>query len=200
MLGFSRPTRGGVAKPPHLNSPAKEMMIHPWYRSRLFWLGLPGLVFLLWAWVNSNFVRHTVFLRDSALNSTQGKLLWWGSDSDGTHDVLLDYRTGEVTVATIGPGELYMAGCVFLTTGDVDSEPVEPGEQSWFPVPRWQFVDLNAATWYRLIVLPYWLLTAGYAAILAFGLHRWQRRKLRLLTASSAGGAEPFAPPQHRTA
>ena len=23
-------------------------MIRPWYRSRLFWLGLPGLVFLLW--------------------------------------------------------------------------------------------------------------------------------------------------------
>ena len=25
-------------------------MIRPWYRSRLFWLGLPGLVFLLWLW------------------------------------------------------------------------------------------------------------------------------------------------------
>ena len=26
-------------------------MIRPWYRSRLFWLGLPGLLFLLWAWL-----------------------------------------------------------------------------------------------------------------------------------------------------
>ena len=25
-------------------------MIRPWYRSRLFWLGIPGLVFLLWSW------------------------------------------------------------------------------------------------------------------------------------------------------
>jgi hypothetical protein len=25
-------------------------MIRPWYRSRLSWLGLPGLVFLLWLW------------------------------------------------------------------------------------------------------------------------------------------------------
>jgi hypothetical protein len=28
-------------------------MIRPWYRSRLFWLGLPGLVFLLWVWRDS---------------------------------------------------------------------------------------------------------------------------------------------------
>ena len=183
-----------------LELPRHDMMIRPWYRSRLFWLGLPGLVFLLWAWVNSNFVRHTVFLRDSALNSTQGKLLWWGSDSDGTRIVELDSRTGEVTIGTLGAGEMFFGSCVFPVPGDVDSEPVEPGEQSWFPAPRWQFVDLNAATWYRLIVLPYWLLTAGYAAILAFGLHRWQRRKLRLLTASSAGVAEPFAPPRQRPA
>lgn len=26
-------------------------MIRPWYRSRLFWLGVPGLVFLLWVWI-----------------------------------------------------------------------------------------------------------------------------------------------------
>ena len=28
-------------------------MIRPWYRSRLFWLGVPALVFLLWGWVES---------------------------------------------------------------------------------------------------------------------------------------------------
>jgi hypothetical protein len=28
-------------------------MIRPWYRSLLFWLGLPGLVFLLWGWADS---------------------------------------------------------------------------------------------------------------------------------------------------
>jgi hypothetical protein len=26
-------------------------VIRPWYCSRLFWLGLPGLVFLLWIWL-----------------------------------------------------------------------------------------------------------------------------------------------------
>jgi hypothetical protein len=30
-----------------------QMPLRPFYRSRLFWLGLPGLVFLLWAWVDS---------------------------------------------------------------------------------------------------------------------------------------------------
>ena len=28
-------------------------MIRPWYRSRLFWLGVPGLVFLIWLWADS---------------------------------------------------------------------------------------------------------------------------------------------------
>lgn len=28
-------------------------MIRPWYRSRLFWLGIPGLLFLLWWWLAS---------------------------------------------------------------------------------------------------------------------------------------------------
>jgi hypothetical protein len=159
--------------------------IRPWYRSRLFWLGLPGLLFLLWAWVNSNFIRHILFLPDSTLDSTQGKLLWWASDSDGTHTVALDYRTSEVTVATLDPGERFHSiGCSFFTTGDVASQPVEPGEECWFPAPRWQSADLNAATYYRLAVVPYWLLAGGYAAMLAGGIHRWQRRKIRLLEAS----------------
>ena len=36
-------------------------MTRPFYRSLLFYLGLPGLLFLLWAWVDSNFHRtaHT---------------------------------------------------------------------------------------------------------------------------------------------
>jgi hypothetical protein len=28
-------------------------MMRPFYRSRLFWLGVPGLVFLVWLWVDS---------------------------------------------------------------------------------------------------------------------------------------------------
>lgn len=28
-------------------------MIRSWYRSRLFWLGVPGLVFLVWLWVDA---------------------------------------------------------------------------------------------------------------------------------------------------
>jgi hypothetical protein len=32
-------------------SSRRETMIRPWYRSRLFWLGLPGLLFMLWLWL-----------------------------------------------------------------------------------------------------------------------------------------------------
>lgn len=36
-------------------------MIRPWYRSRLFWLGLPGLAFLLWAWRDSSTFSSGLF-------------------------------------------------------------------------------------------------------------------------------------------
>ena len=42
------------------------------FRSRAFWLGVPGLVFLLWAWGDSlRTVREAYFYR-------QGLLLWHG--------------------------------------------------------------------------------------------------------------------------
>jgi hypothetical protein len=40
-------------------------MIRPWYRSRLFWLGLPGLVFLMWLWRDSMRMGRWVWCNDS---------------------------------------------------------------------------------------------------------------------------------------
>lgn len=37
-------------------------MIRPWYRSRLFWLGVPGLVFLMWLWWDSMNHSTTIWL------------------------------------------------------------------------------------------------------------------------------------------
>jgi hypothetical protein len=44
-----------------------EGRIRPWYRSRLFWLGVPGLVFLMWGWwkSGSQMVRFSNGINDS---------------------------------------------------------------------------------------------------------------------------------------
>ncbi|MEK7954092.1 hypothetical protein [Luteolibacter soli] len=36
-----------------------EFVVRPWYRSRLFWAGMFGLLFLLWAWWNSGAYSST---------------------------------------------------------------------------------------------------------------------------------------------
>jgi hypothetical protein len=41
-------------------------MIRPWYRSRVFWAGLPGLLFLLWAWWDSGAHHSFLSVRDKA--------------------------------------------------------------------------------------------------------------------------------------
>jgi hypothetical protein len=40
--------------PPAASSSRSTGMIRTWYRSRLFWLGIPGLLFLIWGWRQSN--------------------------------------------------------------------------------------------------------------------------------------------------
>ncbi len=65
------------------------MTPRPFYRSRLFWLGLPGLVFLLWAWKGSVgwskglAWRHNDF---AAFTSTVGGQMIIGTDNGTSRD------------------------------------------------------------------------------------------------------------------
>jgi len=56
------------------------MMMRPFYRSRLFWLGVPGLVFLLWVWWDSGKWDSFVFwTRDGIIEEvrvTRGQVEW----------------------------------------------------------------------------------------------------------------------------
>ncbi|WP_341407860.1 hypothetical protein [Luteolibacter soli] len=52
-------------------------MIRPWYRSRLFWLGLPGLLFLVWGWIDrspSSSLTATVGTADLSVGNESGSL------------------------------------------------------------------------------------------------------------------------------
>jgi hypothetical protein len=163
------------------------MMIRPWYRSLLFWLGLPGLLFLLWAWGSSNSVHRTLFpSKSSHLNTAQGKVLWFSGQSDIGHDFTFDFRTGEVAVCEIVVPPGMLRTITHFKPWAVSRRKVPAEDQVWFAPPRWQARDINHDTRFRLVVVPYWLLTGGYAG-LWLGCVGWnQRRKARLLKLHAA--------------
>ena len=158
-------------------------MIRPWFRSRFFWLGIPGLLFLFWAWVDSE--NHIVLLRHANLTSETALLHW----------------AGGVSISRIGP----------LATDDVitfslQGRMFQSVEYSYFPrpvVPKWYYdrkivaASLNGnpdasprpdfwsvptlsggTSW--AFLLPYWLNILCYLGIWITGTVLWQRRKVRL--------------------
>ncbi len=168
------------------------MTPRPFYRSRLFWLGLPGLVFLLWTWVNSNSILWFLYLPEGSISSSGGKLLWEEHRSDQLHWVHVDLGRGDVEVKAPG-GLVALPGGRPIFSGYTAGPPWtfasirwRAKEQSWFPEARWRAEEINHDTSYRLISLPYWLLTSGYVAGWLLTLAWWQRRKSCLLKLHTA--------------
>ena len=134
-------------------------MIRPCYRSRLFWLGIPGLVFLLWSWF--------------AYPRRGMDLIWAGTDRwmclrDNGRHIFIAYQ------ALPPPGK---PGFVIRqdTCGPEQVDPLLP------PAIKWrtglQGFNLVVAYWTLLLIyLPAWL------AALASS----QRRKARLSRRSAA--------------
>ncbi|RYD81655.1 MAG: hypothetical protein EOP84_10660 [Verrucomicrobiaceae bacterium] len=160
------------------------------YHSLLFWLGMPGLLFLLWAWWKSNAMRVEMNLEPEWLWSSQGKIGWHEvGDPSGDWVFTVDYREGRLAVR---PQEESGIVCGFgISRGFVSQRPVMFAERYWFPPPRWGAVQLDASSSYRLISFPYWLSTGSYLGLWLGGLMRWQRRKARLLRTSRV----PLSPP-----
>lgn len=163
-------------------------MIRPYYASRLFWLGIPGLLFLLWAWWHSNFFHRALFLSETShLSTTQGKVLWFSGQSDIEHDFHLDFQTGEVEVYTVVVGPTMLRTICSFNALTIDTTKVPAEDQAWFPPPRWQAREVNRDTYYRLLSVPYWLFSASYAAVWLGGVGAWQWRKLRIIDCQSGG-------------
>lgn len=157
----------------------------PIYRSLLFWLGMPGLLFLLWAWWKSNAVRLKVEVGPGWLWSSQGKVCWHAlDDPSGEWVATVDYREGKLSARR--QEEMGIVCGFGITRGFVSQTPVMIAERYWFPPPRWEAVQLDASSSCRLIALPYWLLTGSYLGLWLGGLMGWQRRKVRLAKVSAA--------------
>ncbi len=135
------------------------MTPRPFYRSRLFWLGLPGLVFLLWAWWLST--GH-----------------YSGAGFGGGNNWVIGQMGGEVFaqwVSTSGPdwGEF---GVEHREMTGEDAQDVKE-----------MFVFMNGCSpAFRAIFIPYYWPVIAYTATWLFSLALWQRRKSRRLKLHAA--------------
>jgi hypothetical protein len=129
------------------------MTPRPFYRSTLFWLGLPGLLFLLWAWWVS--YGHTSWA------GFMGPRPWW-----------IGQAAGEVVAAwnRRGSPELWNFAADYLEI------PVSnpPGWHRWPREPIFR-------PGFRCVVIPYYAVILAYVTTWLLTLAWWQRRKSRLM-------------------
>jgi hypothetical protein len=171
-LGAKSPLFNGLAShsileavpesPPFESFHRPAAMIRPWCRSRLFWLGLPGLLFLLWGSVDWSAPRSfTAQIGDFRLTIGSGA------------------RTTRITCMTAPAGSGFaIAGRTGTPASDLISPLPQAVRLSKVDLPRGsRFVSLKVAYWFLvLLYLPLWL----------GGLAGWQRHKRRLLQAPLA--------------
>lgn len=137
-------------------------MTSPWYRSRLFWFGLPGLLFLGWMWAGY-----------------QARLVHMGWIGGGGN-YSLGWGGGQVTGSFTSRRDM----SPMTEDGFFLSEiPIDPADgQSFFPPA------IFTTEGWAGIALANWFLMAVYLALWLGGLVLWQRRKQRLAVVRSHGG------------
>ena len=140
----------------------------PIHRSRLLWLALPGLIFLLWAWLNppASYLDLNFTLGDHTLRL-----------GDHGRVCLLQlhlYRRG-----------LWTAPGLALDYGS-SPEAILPEHMQLFPhalhCEKWSDPGLTVFT----LSLSYWLLILLYLALITAIHIGWSRRHARLAATSTA--------------
>lgn len=144
-------------------------MIRPWYRSRLFWLELPGLVFLLWGWADS-----TRFL---SILKWQSKGVVLGFQSSG-NSLRID------SFHCLDPGR---RSDLTFDRFPVSRLPLAV-EHPLFPtaVRFGSIHDASNDSTTRMLVIASWMKISAYAAVWIAFLAYWQRRKARLSRRAAA--------------
>ncbi|BCX49012.1 hypothetical protein HAHE_29200 [Haloferula helveola] len=137
----------------------------PWWKSIVFWSGVPGLVFLAWAWCDSNrHFRSVIYYRKPLIHLLHGE----GAVS------LSVVEDGPAAVSSIKPPVvgIYPDG----------NSPYRPSP-TWFPSPSFESVgdEGRGIGTDTHVVIPYWMLTMGHLLFWA-GLmeirRRWIRRRM----------------------
>lgn len=136
-------------------------MIRPWYRSRLFWLGLPGLVFLCFSWGRGG------------ANTTS---IWW-SGSRGALTLCDDNQRLEISWIE------GLKGFGFQIQSD-SAHPEVDALHRLSPLqvrrfPEYHFPKVS-------VLVAYWMLLLLYLVVWLGALAGWQRRKARLIRRAAA--------------
>lgn len=139
---------------------SNDDMIRPWYRSRLFWLGLPGLAMLLWLWLEKS-ERHF------EVRAMWGNRGWYVADSSRLLEIGWDHRSSPYSPSKV---EIYQR---------------LRDEDRLFPPALWLSAYGDKLEWDRKWFVAYWLLIVGYIPLWLCGVAGWQRRKRGLLKAST---------------
>ncbi len=139
-------------------------------RFRLLWLGLPGLLFLLWAWVDST--HH-------------GYGMGWGGKGLGLFFFHGDACVG-IGLDDASRREQGMDRWEWDPADPAARESDDPPRLSpWLPAPQLLAWHGDANVW-RLL-LPHWLLTGLYLAAWAAAAWRQRRWQARRFAGEPAG-------------
>jgi hypothetical protein len=140
-------------------------MPRPFYRSLLFYLGLPGLIFLLWAWADSmrydssvqarvqiDTPGNMILLRQHLRNCDSWIWIEWLEPADPDHTAIT--RKGKWFVRETRPGTRWFHPISQLTSSVSDQ------------LTR------------RYLFIPHWLLILAYLALWSIALY-WRHRRLK---------------------
>ncbi|MEK7951634.1 hypothetical protein [Luteolibacter soli] len=147
------------------------------HRSRLLWLALPGLLFLLWAWLNAltNFSSIGITLGDHILDiSDEGRSL---------HLQAITYAPGHWTA----PGFYYDHYTLPARALPAEAQPL-------FPQALHHAHRISSGHVFHSLRIAWWLIILLYLALLLATLLWWQRRKTRLITHAPAPPSEQGEP------
>ena len=137
-------------------------MIRPWYRSLLFWFGVPGLVFLFWGWQDSGKAIRTMTWNGRGSARQVGQ--WNGS-------------IGVVYIAdpALYRGPMHRVGFHRSEMPAVYRDECSLGSFVFAPL----FSSLDDP--HSVMRIPYWVAIALYLIAWLAALVWWQHRKSYLL-------------------
>jgi hypothetical protein len=145
-------------------------MLRPWHKSLLFRLGLPALLFLLWAWADSN-SHGTTFLRV------------WGAPGLVRIQVI-DHSRGALRLAD---QRIEIHRAVLSSRSEFGRTSLARRAREWFPAPLIKIArqapsdipgHLREPNTQSLLILPHWLLILLYLALWSLALS-WRHRRIK---------------------
>ena len=141
-------------------------MSRPWHRSLLLYLGLPGLLFLASAWVDSMSHESGIEIRKHTVSSTATSL---------NRDSLRNRNSAvEVTLNHFPHDHSARTERLFIV---LPRDPASGG--SWWPAPEYgreqEFDSPASSVW---ILIPHWLLVFLYLGLWSIAF-AWRHRRLR---------------------